>query len=497
MSAGAAGLLLDPPAEAAPRVTEKVVIVGAGIAGLTAAVRLHDAGVPVVVYEASGRIGGRMFSSSPRLHGGAGFWDGGQVTEWCGELIDTGHQTILALARRFGITPDDVRAAERPGSRDVFYFGGDYYRDADRDFAPVYEAVRRDADRAGYPTTYRRYTTAGIALDRMSVHEWIEKRVPGGHGSRLGRLLDVAYTCEYGADTREQSALNLVYLLSGSGRQALEVFGESDERYHLRGGNQRLPVAMAASLPKETVRTGHRLTGLAVQADGRVRLTFTSAGSSVTVVADRVVLALPFAVLRTLDLSETRFDFRKRTAIRELGVGRTSKLMVQFKERTWSNEGPWGVGSGATFSDLPFQATWEVTRAQSGNEGILVGYAGGPGVRQYREQPSPYTTHRSPATEAAARQLVGELDQVFPGIREQFNGKAHLALPYQDPNFRCSYSYYRPDQYHRFGGYERIRQGRIHFAGEHCSQDYQGFMEGGAAEGLRAANEVLKALRVS
>ena len=70
-----------------------------------------------------------------------------------------------------------------------------------------------------------------------------------------------------------------------------------------------------------------------------------------------------------------------------------------------------------------------------------------------------------------------------------------LSTPFTDPNLRCSYSYWKPGQYAEFSGYEGIRQGNVHFAGEHCSQDFQGFMEGGAAEGVRAANEIIADLK--
>ncbi|HVA32157.1 MAG TPA: FAD-dependent oxidoreductase [Gaiellaceae bacterium] len=68
----------------------------------------------------------------------------------------------------------------------------------------------------------------------------------------------------------------------------------------------------------------------------------------------------------------------------------------------------------------------------------------------------------------------------------QWNGEAMLSTPFTDPNFLCSYSYWKPGQYTGFSGYEKVRQGNIHFAGEHCSQDFQGFMEGGASEGARS-----------
>jgi monoamine oxidase len=70
-----------------------------------------------------------------------------------------------------------------------------------------------------------------------------------------------------------------------------------------------------------------------------------------------------------------------------------------------------------------------------------------------------------------------------------------LSTPFTDPNLLLSYSYWKPGQYTSFSGYEKARQGNIHFSGEHCSQDFQGFMEGGASEGVRAAYEVLADLK--
>ncbi len=68
-------------------------------------------------------------------------------------------------------------------------------------------------------------------------------------------------------------------------------------------------------------------------------------------------------------------------------------------------------------------------------------------------------------------------------------------MPALDPNLNLSYSYWRVGQYTAFSGYEKQRQGNVHFAGEHCSQDYQGFMEGGASEGVRAGGEILTDLK--
>ena len=217
------------------------MIVGGGIAGLTAALTLEDAGFETELYEASGRIGGRMHSNTSS-------WANGQVSEHCGELIDSGHETIFNLAQRFSLPVDDILAAEPAGSTETYYFDGNYYPvgHADRDFQPVYDALQRDLNLAGYPTLYNSFTPAAWRLDHMSVHQWIGERVPGGHRSRLGQLLDVAYDIEYGADTRVQSALNLIYLLGfQNDPKDFGLFGQSDEHYHIRGGNERLPNELA------------------------------------------------------------------------------------------------------------------------------------------------------------------------------------------------------------------------------------------------------------
>ena len=183
---------------------------------------------------------------------------------------------------------------------------------------------------------------------------------------------------EYGADTRDQSALNLIYLLSGSD-QAFEIFGTSDEHYHIRGGNQQLPLAIASHLvglgiPVQTTRS---LAAIRQRADGAYRLCFESESSSKEVVADLVVLTLPFAVLRTLDYHGTGFDALKQTAIRELGRGHNGKLQLQFTRRLWEQQGPWGLGNGSSYADTGYQNSWEVTRAQNGQSGILNDYTGG------------------------------------------------------------------------------------------------------------------------
>src|SRR5262249_24731863 len=154
---------------------------------------------------------------------------------------------------------------------------------------------------------------------------------------------------------------------------------------------------------------------------------------SLSVVADHVILTLPFAVLRSLDTSRAGFDALKQQAIRELGRGRNGKLMTQFSQRLWNTSGRWGVSTGGTYTDLPYQSGWDVSRARPGASGTLVASPGGSGPDQY-SQSAPYTTAADSRTLASARETVRELDQVFPGLAPLFNGRANLSLPFQDAN---------------------------------------------------------------
>lgn len=323
-AAGAAVLAL--PGRARARTAQpKITIVGGGIAGLTCALTLRDRGLDSTVYEASGRVGGRMFSNT-------GYFAANQVSEWCGEFIDTGHETIRRLARRFSLPLDNLRAGEPTGSQDTYFFNGHYYpkAQADADFLAIADVLQADLDSAPFPTTFDSFTPEGFALDHLSVRGWIESRVPGGMNSLLGQLLDTAYNTEYGAETTIQSSLNLLYLLAFQPNATeLEMYGESDERFHIRGGNQRLPTAIADHLD-DAVVTGHKLVRLAKTPHDRYCCTFERGNTTIEVVTDFVVLALPFAVLANVDTQNAGFEARKRRAITELGRGHNGKLNMQF-----------------------------------------------------------------------------------------------------------------------------------------------------------------------
>jgi len=470
--AGTWGRVADAVAASPPR----IVVVGAGLAGLTCAYRLKQAGLTAQVHEATTRVGGRCWTVR-------GAFADGQIGEHGGELIDQGHTEIRQLAQELGLNLDNLLAAQPNGTEDFYVFDGSPYpvAQATDDLRGIWKTIHRDTTDAGYPTTHDSSTERGRQLDNMSVAQWIDVSVPGGRASKLGQLLDVAYNIEYGAETTDQSALNLLYLLGFVGPGNLRVFGKSNEKYHVAGGNDRIPTLLAAALSGQ-VTLGSVLTAITRNGDGTFTLSLRQGRRTVRTTADHVVLALPFSILRaSVDYSGASFSPVKRTAIAELGMGTNSKLHVQFSSRHWYTLG----NNGNTYADTGYQDTWEVTRTQPGASGILVDYTGG----------AVGTTFGSGTPAALAQRFLGQIEPVLPGIGARFNGRAVVDSWPDYPWTRGSYSYWKVGQYQRFAGAEGQREGNCHFAGEHTSIDNQGYLNGAVETGERAAGEILGDLK--
>jgi monoamine oxidase len=453
---------------------ERIAIVGAGLAGLTCAYRLRERGVIATVYEASNRLGGRCWTRR-------GDFAAGQVAEHGGELIDQSHSHIRHLAQSLGLKLDNLLQAEVNGTEPCYFFDGSpyTYRDATRDIKAIWQTLHRDLSEAGYPTLHDSSTARGRQLDQLSIAQWIDLSVPGGRASALGQLLETAYVIEFGEEATEQSALNLIYLLGFSGQGQLRIFGHSNEKYHVRGGNDQIVSRLADGIDGQVV-TGAALVALQQTPAGAYVLTF--GGGHAPVIADRVILALPFSVLRaTVDFSDAGFSLLKQKAINELGMGVNAKLNVQFASRHWAAL----ACNGDSFSDNGYQATWEVSRAQPGTPGILVDYTGGDAARA-----------QSGGTAAAlAAQFLARLEPVLPGISAEWNGLATFDDWLVNPWTLGSYSFWRVGQYTSIAGVEAERSGTCHFAGEHTSIDFQGFLNGAVESGERVAAEVLADLR--
>jgi monoamine oxidase len=472
----ALGLLAAAPrwaVAATTRPTPRVAVVGAGLAGLTAAWTLHRAGVECRVFEASDRPGGRCRSEREAFAGG-------QVAERGGEFIDSVHHEIIALCKTLDLPLDDVLAAEAPGTAALTWIDGAPYstRQATRDFQPVYPIVQRQARAIGEDLGYRHANRSARALDAISVAQWIDRHVPGGRASRLGRTLDDAYTEEFAVETTRISAVSLVTTLSAARASQFEPYAGSDQRFHVRGGNDRIVARLAQALGGH-LHLETRLTAVTQSGDGHVRLGLEDAAGRREEVFDRVVLALPFSTLREVDLSEAAFRPLKMRAIRELPMGSSTKLQLQFEERFWNRQRSNGM---VAMTGAPFHSTWEPTRAQAGRHGLLNFWSGGELAR----------AAAAPTETVAAGAALDALGRVLEIPAEAWNQRVIRDAWHAHPWSRGSYAYYPVGYVTTVLGIEPEPEGRCHFAGEHTSLAWQGFLNGAVESGLRAAREVLR-----
>lgn len=452
----------------------KILVVGAGIAGLTAAYRLQQAGVPVDIIEARNLVGGRI-RSLPNAAGTS------TTVELGGEFIDSSHICMRRLAKELNLPLADLDAAQANLIPDTFYFQGRNIPLSEivAYFVPVAPIIEADA------TAADQSTAAFIRLDQLSITEYFTKYLSQKGvtiNPILQALLEVAYTTEYGREAEEQSCLNLIFLIgTDATEEGFSIFGESDERLQIIGGNQQLLLKLAKIVNK-SLTLGTALEAIRQLPDGRYRVTLQSNLSSFERTYERVLLTIPFSVLRTVRIN-VDLPPLKRLAINQLSYGTNAKLITAYKERIWRTQ---YQATAAIFTDLGFQSTWESTPFATGTSGLVTNFKGGLlGLALGVSTP-----------EAQAQQLVPQLDVVFPGMSQQRQGSAIRAFWPDEVYSRGSYSCYLVGQWTKFylKKVEAQRVGNLFFAGEHTSQDFQGYMEGGCESGERAATEILKDL---
>jgi monoamine oxidase len=461
----ASAAALSRPVLAAP--ASRVVIVGAGFAGMTCAYRLQQAGVIAQVLEASDRIGGRMFTLRDAF-------PEGQITELGGEFVDSGHKSLRQLARELGLNLIDLQTASKGLTQESYYFEGRLIpqREIVEAFRPVAAQIKKDlATLTGDGDVTYLAPNNGEALDRLTLREWLATRVGN---STLRALIDVAYVGEYGLETDQQSPFNLLFLI-GQTPGKFEIFGDSDQRYRIIGGNDSLPRRLAERL-RRPVQFGSRLEALRQNSRGSYLLTVNQNGRVQDIEADQVVLTLPFSTLRSVDLQLPLPEVKLR-AIKTLGYGTNAKIIAGFNRRVWQQQG----SQGSAFSDLPFQESWETSLGQPGQGGLLTEFLGG----------NRGLAANQGSTQEQARAFATQFDQLYPGTAAAYNGKAVRFHWPSAPSALGSYACYLPGQYTTIRAAEGEAVDNLFFAGEHTSLDFQGYMNGASESGERAASEVL------
>jgi len=267
-----------------------IAIVGGGLAGLNCAYQLKKRGITSTVYEGSERTGGRVVTKQ-------NFIASGTYTELGGEFIDTGHKNMRDLASEFGLPLLDTNSsAESSYLNDTFFIDGQHYSELQiiQAFEPYSATIAGHVQSLPTNFTFENYTASVQQFDSMSISQYFDSiGMPASSFLRKG--LEQAYLTEYGREVNDQTAINFLFLFTiNPGNANYDIFGASDERYKVQGGNQQIPDALANNLQGQ-IQLNRKLIKVSMNSSGKYVLQFQT-GSNVT--ADICVLTLPFTLLR-------------------------------------------------------------------------------------------------------------------------------------------------------------------------------------------------------
>jgi monoamine oxidase len=441
-----------------------VVVVGAGLSGLTAALALRAGGWEVVVLEARNRVGGRVHTLYRP------FTDGLHV-EAGGESIDSNHVQIQALARHYRLA-----LAQRPADKlsDAALYGGGR--------RSVLQAVS-----AADPKALAGYVAFGDALIAMAgdLDPAHPEQAPMAELWDGQSLQDFAATQSLDANAEllvqsdyrgnynaQLDQVSLLFVLQQS--VVDEALPESGvEAMRIAAGNSTLPEAMARDLGS-VVRLDSPVTRIEQHAWGvRVRADSPTRGAT-TVDAAHLVLAVPPPVLRAVSF-DPPLPSEAAAMIGELDLGHALKVSTQYDQRFWLSEGL----SGFTITDLPFGVGWDATDSMPGGidrPGVLTQFVTGDAAR--------FGAALGDRDRIASFQQ--QLDVVYPEGRQAKSSLATTMAWANEHYTGGGYAVYAPGQMTRFWPLLREAHGAIWFAGEH-TETLAGYMESAVRSGNRVA----------
>jgi monoamine oxidase len=446
---------------------KKVLVLGAGLAGLVAADELARAGHEVTVFEARQRPGGRVLTLRQPF-------DGGLSAEAGALFVPDNHGLTLRYARSVG-------AALEPAfplfDTRLYYVRHRRVVDGVPGMPWPFElsAEERKLGRSGMWAKYVDGALATLgdvaaanarlaAVDRMSAAEFLRSR---GASAEAVALLRVGYLDLLGRGIDSYSALDMLQRVAGTGQAG-------GRYYRIRGGSERLAYGLAERLAGR-IRYGAAVVRIE-PGERSAAVVLDAASGAQRIVADRVVCTLPFSVLRSIAVTPA-FSAEKTSAIERLAYTSVTRVFLQFRRRVWTEENPYLL----TSTDLPMKWLFEHTIGQPGERGILEAQAVGEEAERLSDRPE---KERIDAALAC-------VEQVFPGAGKDYE-RGTSKCWHTDRWARGAFAYFRPGEVLGLRPHLAAAEASVHFAGEHTSSS-PGWMQGALESGLRAAAEVSEA----
>ncbi len=469
--------LLATPQEGLERIPQspkRVIVIGAGIAGLVAAFELRRQGHEPLILEAQNRVGGRVHTIrdfAPGLYAEAGAM-----------RIPRVHDLTLGYCELFGL---QLRPFVMGNPKTLVYINGQRMTVADADAHPdrlpfdladhergktwsqLWDEATRDFR--------RRFEEGGVEsldsllheYDHMSTREFL---AAAGFSEGAIEL--------YGIMSFREANMNAAVV-----EQLREIVGRSfEDMQEIAGGMDLLPDAFYQQL-KPYVRFGAEVTAIE-QAEDSVTVHYQGAAGRFSVSGDFAICAIPFSVLRDVEILGLPFSRPKQKAIRELNYNASTKILFQVRRRFWESED--GIVGGTTVTELPIRRICYPSYSDPDDERgtLLASYTWGQDALRYGAMDA----------ETMIEQALENVAEIHPSIRTEFEVGAVYSW-YDDKWARGAFALFEPEQQTRLQAAITQPEGRVHFAGEHTSL-YHAWIQGALESGIRAAREIHEAAPV-
>lgn len=473
LAASAGFLISSTPAWARPRLgrdsKKRVVVIGAGFAGLSCAFELKAAGYDVTVLEARDRVGGRVLSFNAA---NKNEYVKGRNIEGGAELIGSNHPSWVNYKEQFKFEWWDVTEEGEDFSSPVVLDGKLLsWEEGKKIWEEMEIGQAKMNELAASVLEDEPWNSPDAAKwDATNTAAWIESL----DVSKLcKRGMWINQTSDNGQDASRQSLLGQLAAVKGGG---LDKFWKESEVYRCQGGNDSLAKKLMEGIGADRVTKELPATSITLKGDGVI----VTAKDGRTIECDDVVLAVPPTTWQKIEFNPGLPSAMKPQ------MGLNTKWLAQVKKRFWEENKP--KLSQYALSDGLIEQTWDATDAQgavddSNGGACMTGFSGGPSVEKALAM----------SKEEREKAFGALYESFYPGFKDNLVGTRYMAWP-KEAWTQASYSFPAPGQVTTVGPLMAKAHlgGKLHIAGEHTCYKFVGYMEGALSSGVSVAKRLAK-----